>query len=353
MTEIRNAQKPAPELPPSKAQSSRAIRLATQVMAQHEGHLIGLAAIIALVVVFGALKPNVFLAWSTFQLILTDNAIIGLLAIAALVPLCCGLIDLSVGSIMGCAAVVAAKLTSGSPVNVLLLFLAAAGLSAVFGTASGGLIARYRLNSLIVTLGISSVAAGVTTYLTAGNTLTATLPASLSSFGTGTFWKVPGVALVFLGVAACVYIWLDYTPSGRRALASGDNEPAALLAGVRVARLRLWSMIFSAVVSGVAGVLLLSTVGSATDQIGPAYLLPAIAAVFLGSTLNRGRPTAVGTVLAVYILGTGIKGLQIMGAAAWVNSVFNGLVLILAVFAAALRSRRRDRTLVARRRKSA
>ena len=349
MTEIRNAGEPTTELPPSKAQSSRLIRLGLKVTAQHGGHLIGLAAILALVAVFGALKPNVFLTWSNLQLILSDNAIIGLLAIAALVPLCCGLIDLSVGSVMGFAAVVAAKQTSGSPVNVLLLFLVAAGLSGVFGTASGGLIARYHLNSLIVTLGISSVAAGATTYLTAGNTLTATLPASLSSFGTGTFWKVPGVAFVFLGVAACVYVWLDHTPSGRRALAAGDNEQAALLAGVRVARLKFWSMVFSAVVSGIAGVLLLSTVGSATDQVGAAYLLPAIAAVFLGSTLNKGRPTAIGTVLAVYVLGTGIKGLQIMGAAAWVNSVFNGLVLLLAVFAAALRSRRRDRTLVARR----
>jgi ribose transport system permease protein len=132
-----------------------------------------------------------------------------------------------------------------------------------------------------------------------------------------------------------MYVVLEHTPVGRRLLATGSNLSAARLAGLRVRRIQTASLVFSGAVAGLAGVLLSAKIGAATTETGPGYLLAAIAALFLGETQIRSRVNVWGTVLAVYLIGTGVKGLQLLGAAPWVNDFFNGCVLLLAVGLAA------------------
>jgi ribose transport system permease protein len=191
------------------------------------------------------------------------------------------------------------------------------------------------VNSLVTTLGVSTVCLGLAELISGGNTLTAQWAQSFQNLGQGYVGPFPAVAL-YVGVLATVmYVVLEHTPVGRRLLATGSNLSAARLAGLRVRRIQTASLVFSGAVAGLAGVLLSAKIGAATTETGPGYLLAAIAALFLGETQIRSRVNVWGTVLAVYLIGTGVKGLQLLGAAPWVNDFFNGCVLLLAVGLAA------------------
>jgi ribose transport system permease protein len=143
---------------------------------------------------------------------------------------------------------------------------------------------------------------------------------------------------------ACLLVWwiLEHNPVGRRLSATGANEEAARLAGVRTKRFTFWSFVVSGVLASLAGVLLAAKIGSVDPQVGPSYLLPAFAACFLGMTqLKPGRFNVWGTFVALYLLATGVKGLQLAGGQLWITDLFNGVALIGAVSLAVIGERRR------------
>jgi ribose transport system permease protein len=144
-----------------------------------------------------------------------------------------------------------------------------------------------------------------------------------------------------LVLAAVIYIVIEYLPVGRYLYASGGNPLAARLAGVRVDRIVFGSLVASSLVAGFAGVVLAARIGTASPDIGPSYLLPAFSAVFLGSTqIKPGRVNVLGTLIAIYLLATGVKGLQLAGAPSYTNNLFNGAALIIAVALAARSARK-------------
>jgi ribose transport system permease protein len=139
------------------------------------------------------------------------------------------------------------------------------------------------------------------------------------------------VAYLFV-LAAIIWFVLEHTPTGRRLYAAGFNADAARLAGIPVKRLRFRSLLVSAFMAGLAGIVLASYLGSGSPTGGTPYLLPAFAAVFLGATqFKNGRFNAWGTVVAVLMLGTGITGLALAAAPPWAADLFTGVVLIAAL----------------------
>ena len=135
-------------------------------------------------------------------------------------------------------------------------------------------------------------------------------------------------------IVLAVGLWylFEHTPLGRRFYAVGGNERAARLTGINTGRIIFGSLVASALISGFAGVLLTSKLGISDVTLGPPQLLPAFAAAFLGATqIKAGRVNVWGTVLAVYVLATGIKGFQLAGANSWVNDMFYGVALAGAV----------------------
>jgi ribose transport system permease protein len=137
------------------------------------------------------------------------------------------------------------------------------------------------------------------------------------------------VLLAVIGLIA--WTWIEHTPSGRHLLALGGDANAARIAGVRSVHYQILCLTLSALLSGIGGVVLLATIGTADDVSASAYLLPVIAAVFLGSTQVKSRFNVAGTFLAVILIQTGIHGIELKGLSQWVNYVFDGAVLIVAV----------------------
>jgi len=156
--------------------------------------------------------------------------------------------------------------------------------------------------------------------------------------GTGQFFGLTWPFWIMLVVALLLWCVLERTPVGRRIYATGGNPVAASLSGVRVSRIILFALVTSGVVAGLAGLLLTSQLSAGDPTVGPGFLLPVLAAVFLGSTQFRGgRFNIWGTVVAAYVLAVGVKGLQLAGLPIWIPDLFNGAALLLAVGLAAWR----------------
>jgi ribose transport system permease protein len=297
--------------------------------------LSGLYVWVLLIIGFSVAISSTFDTTLTFKTTLSDNSITALLALGALLPFAAGLIDLSFASVAGLSMLTSTWLSIHTELPAGVILLAMIGLGAAVGSGSALMVTRLRINSLVVTLGVSSVCLGLAELVSGGNTLLANWSASTQTLAQGYVWIFPIVALYVLVLAVAVYVVLEYTPVGRRVLATGSNPLAARLAGLRVRRIQAASLIFSGAVAGFTGMVLSVNVGAATTETGPGYLLAAIAALFLGETQIRSRVNVWGTILAVFLIGTGVKGLQLLGAAPWVNDFFNGTVLLIAVALAA------------------
>jgi ribose transport system permease protein len=291
------------------------------------------------IVLFGVLRPDIFLTQLTVKTILADQAVTCALAVGLTFALAAGVIDLSFAAMAGLSMVIVTKLSITTSLGILPSALIAILACAALAMVTALLVTWLRVDSLIATLGMMSVATGLTAKLTAATTLTGQFSDSFAAFGQG-YWGLfprPFVYAVILGVVG--YLVLEHTPSGRRILAVGSNIEAARLTGIRASGLQVTAILVSSTVAAAVGIVLAAKIGQATDTTGTGYLLPVIAAVFLGSTQFKGRVNVVGSLVSALAIGTGIKGLQLLGTTPWVADFFNGAVLLLAVAFAARRRR--------------
>ncbi|MEE4545891.1 ABC transporter permease [Streptomyces sp. V4-01] len=292
--------------------------------------------LVLMVVVFSVWVPDTFLTSGTWRSLLSDQAVTCLVAVGLVVPTAAGVIDLAIGAEVGLGAILVARLLVGhvpTPVAVVLSLLAGAAV----GLFSWLMITKARVPSFIATLAVSSLLAAATAWISSSQQIV-DLPAGFGRLGTGQLLGITYPVYVMLGVAVLLWYVLERTPAGRRVYATGGNAQAAALAGVRPSRVILFALVTSGAVAGLAGLLLTSQLSTGDPTVGPGYLLPVIAAVFLGSTQFRGgRFNVWGTVVAAYTLAVGVKGLQLAGLPIWIPDLFNGAALLAAVGLAAWR----------------
>jgi len=275
--------------------------------------------------------------------VLGNQAVIGILSLAIIIPLVCGEFDFSVGSVSGLSQVLCAGFMSrlGAPLPVAILFAVAIG--AVIGLSNGNTVARIGVNSLIVTLGVATAMAGVVEWYTKGQTIVLHISKHLTDLGSGNWFGIPRT-LYFLAVAAAlVYYLLEHTPYGRYLHSIGSNRDAARLVGLRVERLVLIAFVLSGVLAGFAGVMLVARNGTASPQLGTVNdTLQALAAAFLGATaIKPGRFNVLGTMVAIFFLAFTVTGLSLAGVANWINDLFNGAALFVAVLISTIVGRKR------------
>ena len=291
-----------------------------------------LFVILIFIVIFSITNHATFDSRTNFNIIIGSNAVPLLIALASLAPLVAGEFDLSVGAVLEVSSVLTAVLTGEHHLNAVLVLIIATLVGTTVGAINGLLITRIGISSFIATLGTSSVVSALSIYLTNGNVLYQGIPVKLVSFCQHTLLGVPLIAIAAVAIALVYWVVLEHTVFGRRLLAVGLSRKSAELMGIKPKRMLMSAFMISGTFAAVAGWLELGRVGSASAGIGAQFLLPALAAGFLGATtIKVGRFNVIGTVLAVLLVAIGISGLELNGVPSWFIPLFNGAVLIVAV----------------------
>lgn len=290
-----------------------------------------LVALVALIALFSALRPDTFFTTDNLTTILSIQATAAMLAMGVTLVLIIGEFDLSIASVMGMSATLIAFLTTQQGVPVVLACLVALVLAAVVGLVNAVLVVGAGLNSFIVTLAVGTLVQGLAIGI-AGSVTIGGLPTSLTYPFQNRFLTVQAAFFYMLIVAVLLYLVVGRMPIGRSMFFTGNARAAAELAGVRTARVRIAVMTSAGLLAGAAGVMFVGQTGAASPSIADPYLLPAYAAGFLGATaFTPGRFNIWGSIWAVYLLAVGTTGFQFLGLDNWVINVFNGGVLVLAV----------------------
>lgn len=296
---------------------------------------------LAVIIFFGVLRPDQFLTISNFAAILGSQAVLVVLVMALIIPLTVGEYDLSVASTLLLSQMLIGVLNTRHGVPISLLIPLCIIVGAFVGLINGGFIVLFGIDSLIVTLGIGTLISGIVLLISGGQTFAGIDPV-LTDAVVGK--RLLGVPLEFYyGLLLVIIVWyiFEYTSLGRRLLFVGRGREVARLNGLRVDRIRWGAFVASGAVSALAGILYAGTSGAADPISGANYLMPAMAAAFLGTTaIKPGRFNAWGSFIAVYFLVTGVTGLALFGLQAWVQNVFYGAALVVAVTFSQLTRRR-------------
>lgn len=295
-----------------------------------------------LIVGFSLALPDTFPTMLNLRSIVSDKAIIALLSLAAMIPMVTGKIDLTVGYGIVLWHVLAISLQTVSglpwPVAVLIVVL----LSAATGLFNGLLVEVARIDAFIATLGTGTILYALALWWTGGRQVVGVLPKEFLALN-GTFvFGLPITGYYVIALAVVMWFVLEHVPLGRYLYAIGANPKAAALNGIPVERFTMMAFIASGTLTGIAGVLLAAKLRIGQASVGLEFLLPALVGAFLGSTtIKPGRVNVWGTVVGVVILAAGIAGIQQIGGSFWVEPLFNGVTLLVAIGIAGYAQRRR------------
>jgi ribose transport system permease protein len=297
---------------------------------------------LVLAIVFSIVLPRTFPTMLNLRSIISDKAIIALLSLAAMIPMTAGKIDLTVGYGIVLWHILAISLQTMFglpwPIAVLVVLL----LGAVVGLLNGVLVEIARIDSFIATLGTGTVLYAIALWHTGGRQLVAVLPEGFLALNGTMVFGLPITGFYVIGLAIALWLILEHLPIGRYLYAIGANPKAAALNGIPVQRFTIGAFVASGALTAVAGVLLASKLRIGQASVGLEYLLPALVGAFLGSTtIKPGRVNVWGTLVGVAILAIGIAGIQQFGGSFWVEPMFNGVTLLIAIGIAGYAQQRR------------
>jgi len=298
---------------------------------------------VLLAIFFSWLLPDSFPTALNIRSILSDKGIIALLSLGAMLPMMAGRIDLTIGFGIVMWHILAISLQVWYHVPWPLACAVVLLCSAFAGLVNGLLVEIAQIDSFIATLGTGTILYALALWLSGGRQVMGQLSQgfininALSPFGI----PMPAIYVIVLGVV--LWIVTERLPLGRRIYAIGANEKAAALNGISVRAHVIGVFIGSGLVAGFTGCVLASKLQIGQANVGLDYLLPALVGTFLGTTTIRpGRVNVLGTVVGVLILAVGISGIQQLGGAFFVEPLFNGTTLVVAIALAGVAQRRRS-----------
>jgi ribose transport system permease protein len=301
-----------------------------------------LILLVLLVIVFSILKPDTFLTYFNIRSILSNKSVQALVALSVFIPMTANQFDLSAGFNVGISQVLAIGLQGqGLPWWAAVILVCLMG--TVVGLINGVLVTRVKIDSFIATLGTGTVLYGLNAWYTGGQQVLASLPPEFTAIS-GNIWIIPLAAVYALIAAVVLWIVFEYLPLGRYLYVLGASPRAAELNGIAAKRYVTLGFVAAGTLAAFAGVVLQSQLQVGQSSVGQEYLLPAFTAALLGATSIRpGRVNVWGTVLAVAVLAVTVAGLNQLGAPFFVEPLFNGVMLILAVGLAVQAAQRRQK----------
>lgn len=285
-----------------------------------------------LIVIFGTLMPDSFLSWRSFSTLFGSQAVLVVLTLAIIIPLTSGDFDLSGASTLTMSTMLIAVLNVkfGWPIMPVILIALISGI--VIGAVNAFFVLYFRIHSLIVTLGVGTFVNGLILWVSNSQTISGVSMDLVKWVIINRLFGIPLAFFYALILAVLLWYALEFTIAGRKLLFVGRGREVSRLNGINVDRVRATSFVLSGLISAFAGMLYAGMTGSADPLSGLNLLLPAFAAAFLGATtISPGRFNAFGAVISVYFLVTGITGLTMLGADAYVQNLFYGGALVIAV----------------------
>ena len=330
-------------LEPTRSELAGLTRLQTAVRLLPIYGLPILALLLA--VFFSVLLPDSFPTELNVRSILSDKGIIALLSLGAMLPMMAGRIDLTIGFGIVLWHILAISLQVWFHVPWPLAMLLVLFCGGFAGLINGLLVEVAQIDSFIATLGTGTIFYALALWLSGGRQVMGHLDAgfidinALAPLGI----PMPAVYVILLGLG--LWVMTERLPLGRHLYAIGANEKAAALNGIPVRTYVIGVFVGSGLVAGFTGCVLASKLQIGQANVGLDYLLPALVGAFLGTTtIKPGRVNVLGTIVGVLILAIGISGIQQLGGEFFVEPMFNGTTLIIAIAMAGFAQRRRSVT---------
>ncbi len=294
---------------------------------------------IVLCAVFASMSPR-FLTFDNFSIVLQQTVVLLVAALGMTFVIIAGSIDLSVGSIVAIAALVAASLSGDWGIAAIIPAIL---VGTVAGLVNGIIFAKGKVPSFMVTLGTLVSYRGIVLYFTRGAPVEITSLDFIRTYSGRTdilSVAIPNAAIITLFVVLIVYLLFNYTVFGREVRAVGGGERVAVLTGMKVDRVKILIFTLSGLLCGLAGLLQSARVYAATAQLGEGLELDVIAAVVVGGTpLTGGVGTIQGTVLGAFIITILSNGMNMVGVDPFIQNIVKGVVLVAAVFVTIDRSK--------------
>ena len=285
---------------------------------------------------------NSFLKPQNLINIVRQITVTGLLALGVMLCIIALGIDLSLGSVLGFAAVVSASLVqqpgwkealwpSLPQLPAIVAVFAGLGVGLALGSVNGGLIAVFKIPPFIATLGMMTIARGFA-YIYSNGRPVSTLNPDFLWIGGGDILGIP-VPIIIFGIAILLmHMMLNFTRFGRHIYAIGGNETAARVSGVNIGRTKVGIYAISGLMAGLGGIVITARTQSATPALGMGYELDAIAAAVIGGTsFAGGIGTVWGTVVGALIIGVMRNGMDLLNVSPFYQQVVQGIVIIVAI----------------------
>ena len=297
---------------------------------------------IFLLLLFSILLPNTFPTLLNLRSIVSAKSVIAILSLAAMIPMAAGRIDLTVGYGIVLWHILAISLQTKYGFPWPLAVLSILILGAIMGVLNGLLVEVAKIDSFIATLGTGTILYAIALWHSGGRQIVGVVPDGFYNLDATKVFGLPITGYYVVALAFVMWIIFEYTPMGRYLYAIGASPKAAALNGIPVRKFVMGSFIASGVLTAIAGVLLAAKLRIGQASVGLEYLLPALVGAFLGSTtIKPGRVNVWGTLIGVMILAVGISGIQQFGGSFWVEPLFNGATLLIAIGIAGYAQRKR------------
>jgi ribose transport system permease protein len=300
---------------------------------------------ILVIIVFSLAKPHIFPTMSNASTILGSQSTLLFLALGLMIPLTVGEYDLSVAYNLVFSSLLLARLNVDDHVNIILAIIVTLVVASLIGVVNAALIIGVGIDSFVATLGTGTFFGGMALWISNSNVIGGVSNSLVNPIVVDKLFSIPLEFYYGIGFAIVLWVLYQFTSLGQRLLFVGRNRDVAKLSGIRVNNVRFWALVASGLFAGLAAVVSAGNNGSADPTANVSMLLPAFAAVYLGATtITPGRFNPWGTTASVYFLVTGITGLELLGAGTFVQELFYGGALVVAVALSILARRRRVRS---------
>jgi ribose transport system permease protein len=283
-----------------------------------------------LIVVFGAMRPDTFLTWLNFRIMFNSQALLVMLALGLVICMVSGDFDLSLSGVFSVSMVVIGRMNITEGIGYGWAILVALFFGLLVGLVHAVLIVKLGLASFIVTLGSGTAFLGLAYALS--DSAISGVSGSFTNFISADFGGLQVFFFITVGLVILLWYVYGYTPLGRQLYFVGASREVARLAGLPVERLRAGSLIAASMVAALTGVLSAAYLDGSDPTVGGNLLLPVTSSTLLGATaIWPGRANPWGAFVASYFLVTGYTGLQDLGLSGWIQQVFYGGALVVAI----------------------